>query len=524
MSKVSRIGTYDIVAKLGSGGMADVYLGTKTGAAGFSRPVVVKRIRDSLRGKTDVQQMFIDEARLSSRIQHPNVVGVEELGEENGCFFMVMEYVHGVELAALLRDLAQLRRQLTPPAAVAIACAVADGLHAAHEARDAQGRALGVVHRDVSPQNIILSANGGVKVIDFGVAKAAYRLHRTEGHKIKGKLRYMSPEQISGDADRRSDLFALGVVLWECLTNRRLFSEADDMVVLQRIQSGDIPPPSKYAKTTPELDSVVMQTLAVNPDTRPQTGRKLRQMLQRAVPSAQEFDDAASAALLMATLGGELEDQARRLMVPVQMALNTQEMTTEPAQALQRFTTEWVEAPRNLVSTPNVTVEPVSPTPMAAPVAASKRPSHWLIAAIAGLAVFVGVAGAGLFFMSSEEPPAPEAVTVIAPPAQPIQAVATEPVADQPVADPVAEPLAAQPADPASDAQPDAGATAAEPGPREPRRSERRPERRRSTRDDSPATTTEPTSSSGEPSGESEMSDMNDFRLIDTEDPFQDGF
>lgn len=514
MSKVSRIGAYDIVAKLGSGGMADVYLGTKTGAAGFSRPVVVKRIRDSLRGKTDVQQMFIDEARLSSRIQHPNVVGVEELGEEDGCFFMVMEYVHGVELAALLRDLAQIRRQLTPDAAVAIACAVADGLHAAHEARDAQGRALGVVHRDVSPQNIILSANGGVKVIDFGVAKAAYRLHRTEGHKIKGKLRYMSPEQINGEVDRRSDLFALGVVLWECLTNRRLFSESDDMVVLKRIQEGDIPPPSQFAKTTRELDSVVMQTLAVNPDIRPPTGRKLRQMLQRAVPSAQEFDDAACAALLMATLGGELEDQARRLMVPVQMALNTQELTTEPAQALQRFTMEWVEAPRHVVSTPNVFMEPVaqeSARPMNAPASAPKRPSHWLIGAIAGLAVFLGIAGAGLFFMAREEPAesASDAVTVIAPPAQPL----AQPVQADPTPQPAADP--SEPVEPIEETnnEADAGTEA------EPRRSSRRTPRNRM-RENPAASTAEPSSSAGD----SDMSDDRGFRLIETEDPFQDEF
>ena len=497
-ARVSRIGTYDIVAKLGSGGMADVYLGTKTGAAGFSRPVVVKRIRDSLKDKADVQQMFIDEARLSSRIQHPNVVAVEELGEENGTFFMVMEYVHGVELAALLRDLAQLSRQLTPDAAVAIACAVADGLHAAHEARDEQGRRLGLVHRDVSPQNIILSANGGVKVIDFGVAKAAYRLHRTEGHKIKGKLRYMSPEQISGDADRRSDLFALGVVLWECLTNRRLFAEEDDMVVLERIQAGDIPPPSRFAKgVTPELESVVMQVLAVNADDRPQTGRALRQALQRAMPTAQEFDDAACAALLMATLGGELEDQARRLMVPVQMALNTQELTTEPAVALQRFTTEWTDVPMTSVSTPRVDVAAA-----AAPVA-PKRPSHWMIGAIAGIAVFVGVAGAGLVLMSGESEPAPAGVVVVPPPVAPpmVQAVAPD-------------------VGPAIEETSEADA-----GPEEPVvvevvetvETEMRPHMRPTMR----------ASSMSEPTSDPpamEAPTMMDFRLIETEDPFGDDF
>lgn len=495
--KVSRIGDYEIVAKLGSGGMADVYLGTKTGVAGFSRPVVVKRIRESLRDKTDVQQMFIDEARLSSRIQHPNVVAVEELGEDDGTFFMVMEFVHGVELAALLRDLAQLRRQLTPDAAVSIACSVADGLHAAHEARDAEGRRLGLVHRDVSPQNIILSANGGVKVIDFGVAKAAYRLHRTEGHKIKGKLRYMSPEQISGDADRRSDLFALGVVLWECLTNRRLFSEDDDMVVLERIKRGDIPPPSRFSNVGPELDSVVMQVLAVNPDERPQTGRALRQALQRAVPSAQEFDDAACAALLMATLGGELEDQARRLMVPVQMALNTQEMTSEPAEALQRFTTEWTEVPAGTVSTPHVRFTPAPPAPE------PSRPSSWLIGAIAGSAVFLGVGVAGLVAMSREEP-----------------------AAARPAVEPLVEPsLVVDAGPPIEEEAPDAGPSepvvvettmSAEPTPMV---ASMRPRMRPSMR---PSTATADGSAAEmEPPA---MAPTKSFRLIETEDPFDDEF
>ena len=517
--KLSRIGSYDIVAKLGSGGMADVYLGTKTGAAGFSRPVVVKVIRDSLKDKADVQQMFIDEARLSSRIQHPNVVAVEELGEEDGSFFMVMEYVHGVELAALLRDLAQLRRQLTPDAAVSIACSVADGLHAAHEARDEHGRSLGLVHRDVSPQNIILSANGGVKVIDFGVAKAAYRLHRTEGHKIKGKLRYMSPEQISGDADRRSDLFALGVVLWECLTNRRLFAEDDDMVVLDRIRAGDVPPPSTFSAATPELDAVVMQVLAVNPDDRPQTGRAMRQALQRAVPTAQEFDDAACTALLMATLGGELEDQARRLMVPVQMALSTQEMTTEPAAALQRFTTDWTEAPLNApVSTPRVRLAPT-----AAPVEPAKRPSHWLIAAIAGSAVFVGIAGAGLLLMrGSDESAAQPAQTVV--PTMP--AIAPEPEPEsEPV--PMDETLEPPVGDPELPDEVDVEASNVEEPVAEQSES-MRPRMRASMEASMDPAILDPFAMD-QTMTEAEMTDMAEmgmsgFRLIETEDPFGDDF
>ena len=221
----SHVGGYEIVAPLRAGGMASLYLARRIGPAGFSRPVAIKVVHAHLASDRAFVEMFLDEARLSARIIHPNVVHVEELGEAGGSFFLAMEYVHGTSLSVFLGRLVESRRMLAPEAACAIAMKVADGLHAAHEAKDEQGEPLQVIHRDVSPQNVLIGLDGHVKLIDFGVAKARGRMQQTEAGSLKGKLRYMAPEQAWGRAiDRRIDVYALGVVLWETLTARRLFS------------------------------------------------------------------------------------------------------------------------------------------------------------------------------------------------------------------------------------------------------------------------------------------------------------
>ena len=313
----SRIRDYEIIARLKAGGMATLFLARRVGAAGFSRHVAIKVVHPHLAEDQGFIRMFIDEALLSARIQHPNVVHVEELGEDQGTYFLAMEYVHGSALSTLLGSLAKLDRRLSPDLAVWIAMRLADGLHAAHELKSDEGQPLGVVHRDVSPQNVILSMSGNVKLIDFGIAKAASSTaKKTETGSLKGKLRYMSPEQAYGhDVDRRTDIYALGIVLWEMLTMHRLFSGANDLQILDQVRAPKITPPSQLsADVSPALDAVVLSALAADPAMRPQTAQDFRRMLGEAMPSANNVDSGRVAEVLEAVLGERLEQ--RRAALP----------------------------------------------------------------------------------------------------------------------------------------------------------------------------------------------------------------
>lgn len=313
----SRIRDYEIIARLKAGGMATLFLARRVGAAGFSRHVAIKVVHPHLAEDQGFIRMFIDEALLSARIQHPNVVHVEELGEDKGTYFLAMEYVHGSALSTLLGSLAKLERRLSPDIAVWIAMRLADGLHAAHELRGDDGQPLGVVHRDVSPQNVLLSMSGNVKLIDFGIAKAAgSSAKRTETGSLKGKLRYMAPEQAYGHAvDRRTDVYALGIVLWEMLTMHRMFSGANDLMILDQVRAPRPVPPSQLAPgIPPELDRVVLSALSPDPAARPPTAQDFRRWLGDALPAANNVDAGRVAEVLEAVLGERLEQ--RRAALP----------------------------------------------------------------------------------------------------------------------------------------------------------------------------------------------------------------
>ena len=303
------IGGYEIVAKLKSGGMAAMYLARRRGAAGFARHVAIKVVHPHLAEDRSFVQMFVDEAKLSARIDHPNVVHIEEFGEFEGAYFLVMEYVHGCSLGQLLRELAHARRRLAPAMAVYIVSRIADGLHAAHETTDERGRPLGVVHRDVSPQNVLLSYKGQVKVIDFGVAKTTERSRQTTGISLKGKIRYMSPEQARGHAiDRRSDVYSLGVVMWELLTMRALFSAPNDLALLDLVRQPNVSPPTRHVSSLASaLESVVMDCLASDPALRPPTAMSVRRRLADAVPQVRDIDDAQLAAVLRQVVSEKIE-------------------------------------------------------------------------------------------------------------------------------------------------------------------------------------------------------------------------
>lgn len=291
-----RIGDYELVGELGEGGMAKLYLARLAGSA---RQVAIKVIHPQIASDPETVKMLRDEARLGLAIRHPNVVHVEAVEEHEGSPYLVMEYVEGVTLATILRARTQRRAPLPAELAVAIVARVADGLHAAHEATDGLGRPLGIVHRDVSPSNVLIDTAGRVKLIDFGVAKARQRLARTLPGSVKGKLAYMAPEQLAGSADRRVDVFALGVVLWEMLALRRLFAAASDVETVLAIREGPpILPPSCFRDDVPHrLDDVVLTMLARDVEERFCTAAAARHALLLACPAARNIADADLAPL-----------------------------------------------------------------------------------------------------------------------------------------------------------------------------------------------------------------------------------
>ena len=313
LGRGSRLGSYEIVAPLRAGGMATLFLGRRVGPAGFARLVAIKVVHAHLASNPAFVEMFLDEARLAARIQHPNVVHTEELGEALGMYYLAMEYVRGCTLSQFLARLAEQDRTLAPEIAAHIVMRLADGLHAAHEVRDEAGHALGVVHRDVSPQNVLLSYDGQVKLIDFGVAKSAGRSTETTGGFLKGKISYMSPEQAWGRAiDRRADVYALGIVLWECLTQRRLFDAHDDDAALERVRAPHVGLPSRFAPAVSlGLDCAVLTALAVPPEARFQTAQEFRRAIGHGCPSAAIVEPDELAALLVSTMAVDIAAEER---------------------------------------------------------------------------------------------------------------------------------------------------------------------------------------------------------------------
>jgi serine/threonine protein kinase len=289
-SEARGVGRYIIYSELASGGMAAVYLGQLLGQAGFTRAVAIKRLHEHLATEPEYVAMLIDEAKLVSSIHHPNVVSTLDIVCENDDLLIVMDYVEGETLAALLREAGKRSPRRTASKAVVsrIVLDVLAGLHAAHIAKTHTGHPLNIVHRDVSPQNIMVGVDGVARVLDFGVAKAEHRRYSTRPGHIKGKFAYMAPEQVRGSrVDARTDVFAAGVVLWECLTGHRLFAQTEKERGVERVLTMPIPRPSTHDKTlTRDIDAVVMRALARDPDARYASAADFAQALHTAIQPA----------------------------------------------------------------------------------------------------------------------------------------------------------------------------------------------------------------------------------------------
>ncbi len=286
------LGRYRIVDEIGVGGMASVHLARADGPGGFQKWVAIKRIHRHLAEDETFIRMFLDEARIAARISHPNVAQVFDLGKHRDTYWIAMEYLHGEPLREIMRAVEEGGAPpMSPHLAARIVADAAEGLHAAHELRDKDGKLLNLVHRDVTPHNLFLTYDGAVKVVDFGIAKVTGRLANTRAGTLKGKLAYMSPEQVRGSAiDRRTDIFALGVVLWELTTGRRLFRMESDLETLERVQACVVPPPSSIVENYPvELESIVMRALAKDLNRRFPTAREISRALQQYLMKAGSF-------------------------------------------------------------------------------------------------------------------------------------------------------------------------------------------------------------------------------------------
>jgi serine/threonine protein kinase len=312
MRQPIKFGKYLLLERIAVGGMAEVYAAKAMGAHGFERLVAIKRILPTMGEDPEFIQMFVDEARIAAQLQHANVVQVLELGNQDDRLYIAMEYVSGRDA----RQLLERTRKGGPPVPVEVAChlisRVCEALDYAHEKRDAQGAPLGIVHRDVSPQNVLVGFDGAVKLIDFGIAKAETKLSKTQSGVLKGKFSYMSPEQVKGLAvDRRSDVFAAGVLLWELLCGRKLFAGDSDLAVLEKVRSAEVAPPRTLRPDLPEpLERIVLKALAADPAARHQRAIDLHDDL---VPFAAGFGPRQLAAWLRAEFAPDHDREQARL-------------------------------------------------------------------------------------------------------------------------------------------------------------------------------------------------------------------
>jgi serine/threonine-protein kinase len=319
---------------IATGGMATVWAARLKGTRGFQKIVAIKTILPQLSEDPTFEQMFLDEASLASRIRHPNVAQILDLGEETGVLFLVMDWVDGEPLSAVLKAASRDTGSIPLPITIRIISQAAAGLHAAHELRDESGILLNLVHRDASPQNILVTFDGVVKVVDFGIAKAVGRGSAdTNAGQIKGKAAYMSPEQVKGgELDRRTDVFALGTILYLMTSGRHPFRGANDVATLYSISSDSpVMLPSKLIRHFPlSLEAVVMKALAKDPNERFATAHDLQRALDMALPASQRLTTDAEVAAFMHHLLSERHEQRQ---VALKLALQVADERAQGRQA-----------------------------------------------------------------------------------------------------------------------------------------------------------------------------------------------
>ncbi len=384
------VGRYQLCFELASGGMAKVYLARITGIAGFEKLVALKRIHSHLADQEEFVEMFLDEARIASRIDHPNVCTVFDFGHANGDYYIAMEFLLGETVARLIKTAAANPGLVRSPRWTAlvlrIGAEVCEGLHAAHELRNAKGELLNVVHRDVSPHNLFVGYDGSVKIVDFGIARAAHRLHVTQVGTIKGRHAYMAPEQADGrTVDRRADIWSVGVIMFEALTGKRLFRRATDTDTLIALMKEPIPKLSDvWPEAPPEVEALVMKALERDPEERWPTARKLGRRIERCLMGLEEPAGKAEVADLMEELFPEAREERKRMV---------DDARTMPAGEVRRVLDD---------SSP-LAVEPVALGADVEPTRLARRRKR-----LSMLALGVGVAGGVLLTLAVTRSASPE--------------------------------------------------------------------------------------------------------------------
>jgi eukaryotic-like serine/threonine-protein kinase len=420
LSPKRAIGRYAIYDEIGAGGMAVVHFGRLLAEVGFSRTIAVKTVRPGLGGDPAFLAMLIDEARLASRVQHSNVVSTIDVVVDQGELFVVMEYVHGASLAQLIRVASSRGEAMPPRVASSVLSGVLQGLHAAHEARSTRGEPLEIVHRDVSPDNILVAANGVAKVADFGVAKARGRAQTTRVGELKGKLAYMAPEQFDGVATRQTDIFAASVVLWEALTGRRLFAADTEPETLEKLLLGPIPSPRDHAPDLPaELERVVLRGLSRDPSDRFPTALSMARALEHALPPASPTEVAQ-------WVSDHAHDALARRAAQVERMENTKRYADEGT-SVEGASTAGVDTGRlgagGCVKATGEATRPVAGLALVTP------PRRRRLAVTAGVGIVAALVSVAVTLGLSTSTPATSAEPVVAPaaPAAPAEKLTAEP-------------------------------------------------------------------------------------------------
>jgi serine/threonine protein kinase len=464
-----RFGQYLLIRKLAEGGMAEIFLAKQLGAEGFERDVVIKCMLDHFSRHQDFIAMFLDEARLAARLHHPNIVQITDLGVADGRYFICMEYLAGEDLEMVVARAGQQRQPVPIPIAARIMLSVLEGLEFAHGYQE-QGRLVELVHRDISPSNILVTFQGTVKVLDFGIAKASSRVTQTQPGLLKGKWGYMSPEQARGEPiDGRSDLFSLGITFHELLTGRRVFERDHEIGVLLALMAQPIPPPSSTRPEIPEaLEHIIMKALERERDNRYASASAMRADLEEFLRSTPSIPGTTQLAQYMQGLFGQAEVE-RKTKIPSLTELNalgvvepqpsesigyekTLVRPSNPGQSIPAVgpgarTTElfFGSAPdpaSQALPAPATAAAASAPAPVAAPTSAQapvSTRSKGIIVALLSLAAvgLISVGGGVVWYLSRPPPPPP--VVVVPPAVEPEPIAEAEPVAPPEVPTPPVE-------------------------------------------------------------------------------------
>lgn len=352
----TKFGQYVLIEKIATGGMAEVWKARMRGVEGFQKIVAIKKILPHLSDNQDFIEMFVDEAKLAAQLNHNNIIHIYDLGKIQSSYYIAMEYIDGFDLKAILRRGEERDHPMTVELALFIASKLASALDYAHRKKDFEEKEMGLVHRDVSPQNVLVSQEGDIKLCDFGIAKAASKASHTQAGALKGKLQYMSPEQAWGrHIDRRSDIFALATVLFEMLTNRKLFTGDNELSILEQVREARVQPPSLHNdEVTPEVDKIVIKALQKDPANRYQTAGEMARDLDAVLYSFRPTPTSADLAIYM-----------HRLSSPEQVF-----DTPEPQAPIEAPAPSNVIAPFPVMNAPKTVPSP-TPVAAAAPVIAA---------------------------------------------------------------------------------------------------------------------------------------------------------